>query len=112
MIWLLQHFIFLNFKIVLWKRRNNFYIREGSLLHTGLVFKSEDILLANMQRINIHFCAMEVHRPVISLDSEQVSASCYQQSIVVQGTAHKLLKLLWLKGEGAEEEMYMCYISC
>lgn len=40
--------------------------------------QSDDSFLANMPQISVHFCVSQVHRLVLLLDSELVSASCYQ----------------------------------
>lgn len=61
-------------KLFFRKEKNDFCVREESLPYTETVFKSQDFLLANMQQINVHFCATQVHKPVILLDSELVSS--------------------------------------
>lgn len=65
------------------EKKKNLFVREKSLPYMEMVFISEDLLLANMPQISVHFCVTQVHRPVILLDSELVSASCYQQSILL-----------------------------
>lgn len=59
-------------------KAKNFFIREKSLPYMEMAFKSEDSFLANMPQISVHFCVSQIHRPVLLLDSELVSASCNQ----------------------------------
>jgi len=89
-------------KQLLYKRR--------VLLHSNLLGLVLKFLLANIQQKNVQFCVIEIYRPVISLVLELVSAACYQQNVLFI-VLHKLLKLHQLGRKGAEEEMYMCYIS-
>lgn len=72
-------------KLFFGKGKKNFFVREKSLPYTEEVFKSEDLFLASMPQISVHFCVTQVHRPVVFLDSELVSASCYQQSMLLWG---------------------------
>lgn len=69
-------------KLFFGKLKTTLYKRRV-LLCTGLVFKSENILLANIQQKNGQFCVIEFYRPVISLDLDLVllSAKCTVRSI-------------------------------
>lgn len=66
-------------------KEENFFVREKSLSDMEMLFKSEDLFLANMPQISVHFCDTSSQTFFFFCLTELVSASCYQQSILLWG---------------------------